>query len=50
MAAKKGTNVQNHKHVCSHHFKEAVKDKVNGGKGSIKLNKISESQPGNLAT
>ena len=37
VAEKKGTNALNHKHVCTHHFKEAVKDKVNGGKGSIKL-------------
>jgi hypothetical protein len=37
IAAKKGTNVKDHKHVCSQHFKDAVKDKVSGGKGNIKL-------------
>jgi hypothetical protein len=37
VAAKKGTDVKDHRHVCTHHFKEAAKGKVNGGKGNIPL-------------
>ena len=37
MAEKHGFDVSKHKHLCTIHFKQTVKDKLDGGKGQIKL-------------
>ena len=37
VAAKTNTDVTKHKHCCTHHFKIAIKDKLDGGKGQLKL-------------
>ena len=37
VAAKTNTDVTKHKHCCTHHFKTAIKDKLDGGKGQLKL-------------
>ena len=37
IAEKNGSDISKHKHLCTTHFKQTVKDKLDGGKGQIKL-------------